>query len=105
MENSKQPVRQRRVGTLTLGIVLVVTGLLMMVSLFWPHLDLFWALKASPLILIGLGVETLAAARGSGSIKYDWVGMLLCFILVCAALCLYAVAWWLMYGPEYGFCL
>ena len=25
--------------------------------------------------------------------------------LVCAALWLYAIAWWLMYGPEYGFCL
>ena len=97
--------RQRRVGTFTLGLTLVVSGGLMLVSMFWPELDLTWALKCAPSILIGLGVETLAAAKGGGKVKYDWVGMVLCFVLVCAALCLYAMAWWLLYGPEYGFTL
>ena len=97
--------KQRRVGTFTLGVVLVTAGILMLVSMFWPQLNLEWALKCSPLILIGLGVETLIAAKGGGKVKYDWVGMVLCFVLVCAALCLYAVAWCLMYGPEYGLIL
>ena len=97
--------KQRRVGTFTLGVVLVVSGVLMLVSMFWPQLDWAWALKCSPLILIGLGAETLLAARGGGKVKYDWVGMVLCFVLVCAALCLYGLAWWLLYGPEYGVCL
>ena len=104
MENSER-TPARRVGTFTLGMTLVAAGLLMAVSLFWPSLDLSWALKASPLILIGLGGETLLAAKGGGRVRYDWVGMLLCFLLVCAALCLYAMAWWLMYGPEYGLTL
>ena len=99
------PEKQRRVGTFTLGVVLVVSGILMLVSMFWPHLDWAWVLKCSPLILIGLGVETLLAAKGGGKVKYDWVGMVLCFVLVCAALCLYAVAWCLMSGPEYGLIL
>ena len=99
------PEKQRRVGTFTLGVVLVVSGVLMLVSMFWPQLDWAWALKCSPLILIGLGAETLLAARGGGKVKYDWVGMVLCFVLVCAALCLYGLAWWLLYGPEYGVCL
>ena len=99
------PEKQRRVGTFTLGVVLVTAGILMLVSMFWPQLNLEWALKCSPLILIGLGVETLIAAKGGGKVKYDWVGMVLCFVLVCAALCLYAVAWCLMYGPEYGLIL
>ena len=93
--------RQRRVGTFTLGVVLVVSGILMLVSMFWPQLNWAWALKCSPLILIGLGAETLAAAKGGGKVKYDWVGMVLCFVLVCAALCLYAVAWWILYHPEW----
>lgn len=97
--------RQRRVGTFTLGVVLVVSGGLMLVSMFWPRLDLRWALKCSPLILIGLGAETLLATRGGGKVRYDWVGMVLCFVLVCAALCLYGLAWWLLCGPEYSFCL
>ena len=99
------PEKQRRVGTFTLGVVLVVSGILMLVSMFWPQLNWAWALKCSPLILIGLGVETLLAAKGGGKVKYDWVGMVLCFILVCAALCLYAMAWWMLYGPEYGLIL
>ena len=97
--------RQRRVGTFTLGVVLVVSGILMLVSMFFPKLDLTWALKASPLILIALGVETVIAAKGGGKVKYDWAGMVLCFVLVCAALCLYGMAWWLLYGAEYGFIL
>ena len=97
--------RQRRVGTFTLGVVLVVSGVLMLASMFRPQLNWEWALKCSPLILIGLGAETLIAAKGGGKVKYDWVGMVLCFVLVCAALCLYGMAWWLLYGAEYGFIL
>ena len=95
------PEKQRRVGTFTRGGVLVVSGILMLVSMFWPHLDWAWVLKCSPLILIGLGMETLLAAKGGGKVKYDWVGMVLCFVLVCAALCLYAMAWWMLYHPDW----
>ena len=95
------PEKQRRVGIFTLGVVLVVSGGLMLASMFWPQLDWQWALKCSPLILVGLGAETLIAAKGGGKVKYDWVGMVLCFVLVCAALCLYAMAWWMVYGWEY----
>ena len=95
------PEKQRRVGTFTLGVVLVVSGILMLVSMFWPHLDWAWVLKCSPLILIGLGVEALLAANGGGKVKSDWVGMVLCFVLVCAALCLYAMAGWMLYHPDW----
>ncbi len=84
---------QRRVGTFTLGVVLVAAGLGMLASLFWPALEIGWLLKASPLILVALGVETLLSARGGGRIKYDWLGMLLCFLLVGAGLVFYAAAW------------
>lgn len=107
METTEQAaveMPRRRVGTFTLGVTLVIAGIVMAVSLFWPELDLRWAVKASPVILICLGVETLLAARGGGKVKYDWVGMLLCFILTGAALCMYAMAWYMTncYLPEYG---
>lgn len=92
----------RRVGTFTLGVTLLAVGMLLAAAQFWPALDLNWALKASPLILISLGVETLLAARGSGRIKYDWVGMLLCFLLIGAAMSMYAASWWLSWWPEHG---
>ncbi|MDD3346604.1 hypothetical protein [Oscillibacter sp.] len=91
----------RRVGTFTLGAVLILAGALMALSLFFPGLDLRWALQGAPLILVSLGVETLLSARSGGRVRYDWVGMALCFLLVCAALCLYAMAWALLYHPEW----
>ena len=84
---------QRRVGTFTLGVVLVAAGCGMLASLLWPQIEIGWLLKASPLILVALGVETLLSARGGGRIKYDWLGMLLCFLLVGAGLVFYAAAW------------
>ena len=90
----------RRVVTFTFGMVLVVSGLAMLVSMFFPQLEFTWLLQLSPLALISLGVETLLAARGGGRVKYDWVGMLLCFLIVCASLVLFADAWWLVHCPD-----
>lgn len=95
---------QRRVGTLTMGAVLVAAGICMLISMFYPNLDLTLVLQVSPVILISLGIETLLAARGGGKVKYDWVGMILCCLLVCTAVCLYAVAYLLVWHPEYIWC-
>ena len=84
---------------LTLGVVLVVTGILMAVSLFWPQLDLRWAIKGAPFILISLGVETLLAARGDQRVRYDWAGMLLCFLVGLGGLALAAAAWYWTHCP------
>ncbi|WP_455581271.1 hypothetical protein [Dysosmobacter sp.] len=102
MENREPqaPRPCRRVGTLTFGVVLVVSGSLMLAATFFPALDLVWALKLSPLALILLGGEVLAAARGKGQIQYDWVGMLLCCLIVSAALVLFAAAWYLTALPA-----
>ncbi|WP_297999007.1 hypothetical protein [uncultured Oscillibacter sp.] len=84
---------QRRVGTFTLGAVLVAAGCGMLASLLWPSFEPGWLLNASPLILVALGVETLLSARSGGKVKYDWLGMILCFLLVGAAMVFYAAAW------------
>ena len=65
----------------------------MLASLLWPQVEIGWLLKASPLILVALGVETLLSTRNGGRVRYDWVGMLLCFLLVGAGLVFYAAAW------------
>lgn len=92
---------QRRVGTFTLGVVLVTAGCGMLASLFWPGLDMLWLLKASPLILVALGVEVLLAARGGGKVRYDWLGMLLCAVLTGAALTMYAAVWYFQNCPFF----
>lgn len=101
------PVRQRRAGTFTLGVTLVVFGLAALAAMFLPRVEqvrllALWSLRLSPLILVALGIEVLLAARGGSRVKYDWLGMLLCFLLACTALCMAAAAWVLLYAPEYG---
>ena len=104
MENSEQMPRPcRRVGTFTFGLVLVVSGLAMLVSMFFPDLKFTWLLQLSPLALLSLGVETLLAARGGGRVKYDWVGMVLCCLIVVTALGLFTAAWTFLNCPE-GIC-
>lgn len=98
------PGKERRVGTFTFGAVLVICGALMLVSMFFPHLDLTLALKLSPLILVCLGVEVLLASRQEGKLRYDWVGMVLCSVLVTAALVFFGIAWCLVYRPETVIC-
>ena len=98
MQDENRP-SGRRVGTFTLGVVLVVTGILMAVSLFWPQLDLRWAIKGAPFILISLGVETLLAARGDQRVRYDRAGMLLCFLVGLGGLALVAAAWYWTHCP------
>ena len=95
-----RPVKERRVGTFTFGAVLVICGALMLVSMFFPAADLTLALQLSPLILVSLGVEVLLASRQEGKLRYDWVGMILCFVLVTAALVFFSAAWFLVYHPE-----
>ena len=89
----------RRAGTFTFGIVLVLGGAAMLVSLFLPELPMEWALRLTPGILIVLGVEVLLAARGGRRVKYDWLGMFLCFVLTVCALGLYGVSYWMLEGP------
>ena len=102
METSEQTAARpaRRVGTFTFGVTLVVCGLWMLLSLLLPDADLWWMIKLSPLVLIVLGVEVLLASRSGGKIRYDWVGMVLCFVLVTAALVFFGIAWCLVYHPE-----
>lgn len=102
METRDQaPVRPaRRVGTFTFGVTLVAFGLWMLASLLLPDLDPTWGVKLSPLVLILLGVEVLLAARKNSAIKYDWVGMVLCCLIVLTALTLFTAAWWVIRDSE-----
>lgn len=96
------PVRVRRVGTLTMGCVMILAGVVICISLFGggPSLELLFRL--SPLILVALGVEVLLASRQKNQrLKYDFVSIFLSFVLVGATLCFAAVPLvWNYIGPT-----
>lgn len=59
----KQTIRIHRVGSITFGLVLIVTGVLFLLHLFLPRLDYRMIYQFWPLILIFLGIEVLFGSR------------------------------------------
>lgn len=59
----KQTIKVRRVGTVTFGIILILTGILFLAHLIFPAFDYFLIYRFWPVILIMLGIEVLAGSR------------------------------------------
>lgn len=83
-----QPRRVRRVGTLTMGVALIVTGLAICAIMFVPNFDVVTLAKLSPILLIALGVEIIIASakKDASKIKYDFLSVFVCFILICSSI-------------------
>lgn len=52
-------MKTRRVGTITLGSILILFGVLYLSHLFLPAISYLWIVKLWPLILIAMGIEIL----------------------------------------------
>ncbi len=94
-------MRVRKIGTVTLGAVLVLFGFLFLVHTFWQGLDYTMIMKCWPLILISLGVETLLSVRQhTEEIKwvYDKAAVVLLFLLSLFAMMMAVVQFMLEVG-------
>ena len=88
-----QPVKIRRVGTFSLGLMLVAVGAILLASIFLPYIDVIGIMKFAPIVLIVLGIEVLVyAARPDVKIKYDGVSIFLCIVIMLTAGCSGALA-------------
>ncbi len=98
--------RVHRVGTLTMGFSLIATGIIALISTFYPGFDLTAAFKLSPVIFIFLGIEILIAYffHKEERIRYDFLSGIVCFLLICGGLVLAALPTvWSYVGPEAQF--
>lgn len=95
--------RVRRVGTFTMGVTMILVGLLIVCSLFGWGIPLEWVFRFSPLILVALGVEVLVGAFSKGTkLKYDFLSIVVCGLLTLAALAFSAAPLALEYfGPSH----
>ena len=94
-------MRVRKIGTATLGIVLVLFGFLFLVHTFWQGLDYMMIMKCWPLILISLGVETLLSIKQhTDEVKwvYDKAAVVLLFVLSLFAMMMAAAQFMLEIG-------
>ena len=76
-------MRNRRVGTLTLGIILIIGGLLFILITLNIMTDYRWILSLWPLILILLGTEVLSFSflNREEKLKYDGGAIALLIVL------------------------
>lgn len=79
----------RRVGTLTMGAALILVGAAICTFQFSHNQNMLLLFcKLSPLLLVALGIEVLvssAAAKGA-RLRYDFLSMVVCFVLLVGAL-------------------
>ncbi len=86
-EKAKKPSEKpapRYVGRVTLGVVMILLGLLITSVLLVPGWNWLWLMKLAPLILVLLGGEILVASirQGDRQIKVGFGMTLLCLILI-----------------------
>lgn len=88
-------MRKWRVGTLSLGILMIVLGVVMLAAQFKQVTILDMLLTWWPLILVLIGVEILVqvytAREEQPKIKYDAFSMLIIFIMVFFSIGMYAL--------------
>ncbi|MGN0377396.1 MAG: LiaI-LiaF-like domain-containing protein [Suilimivivens sp.] len=103
----KQTIQIRRVGSVTFGTVLIVTGILFLVHIFFPAFNYFLIYRFWPVILILLGVEVLVGSRQKSyevidsqgrvveqsKMVYDVPAILLMITLTGFAMCMALIDW------------
>ena len=74
----------RRVGTLTAGLVLVIFGVLFLLRTFIPALDFRFIFSCWPVVLILLGLELLFSRFGPAEERLRYDGAAIFLVLVMA---------------------
>lgn len=76
-------VKGRRVGTFTAGIVLILFGILFLLRLSFPNINISMIVSIWPLILVFLGIEIIAAyvINKEEKIRYDAGAIALIIVL------------------------
>lgn len=77
--------RTRRIGSITLGITLVLCGIVYLLKEFIPAFDVMSVIRLWPVTFIILGfeilIETVLSRKDDVHYKYDYASM---FMIMCA---------------------
>lgn len=98
----RKTVYIHRVGTITAGTALVFTGVVFLIRIFFPALDIFEWIRFWPVLLILLGIEVLLAnsrktyhvVNEEGKVEeqqkmvYDFPAILLMIMAACFSMCM-----------------
>ncbi len=93
---------QRRVGSITLGISLIVFGVLFFLRTFTELVSFEFVLKLWPLVLIIFGFEVLIAVgkKKGQTFKFDFVSLAMTAILLGSSACMAALQLLIEQNPD-----
>lgn len=102
-ENTKavpETIRIHRVGTMTFGLVLILSGILFLTHMVFPVLDYEFIFRLWPCIFIFLGIEVLLGnSRKNVKFTYDKGAVVLLIILTFFAMCMAGAEWIFTHQP------
>ena len=92
--NKKETIH--RVGTITCGTVLIVTGILFLLHIIFPVISYLFIFRLWPCILILLGAEILIGnCKKDVSFVYDPGSVVLLILLLLFAMAMAVVDYWI----------
>jgi len=96
-------MRQRRVGTVTLGTVLVIYGIVFLLHSFIKGLSYYLIFQLWPIVFVMLGLEVLVSTiRFKGQeFKYDFAAIIIICILIVFAMGMAGLDWLYMHESWY----
>ena len=114
---NKQTIRIHRVGTVTFGIILVITGAIYALWQFFPGIQYEVLFRFWPLIMIMLGFEVLIGSRQKivevldeagniveqNKVVYDVTAMVLTFVLTGFAMIMAMMNWMFTHATRVVF--
>lgn len=88
-------MKQRRVGTVTLGAILVLYGVVFLLHSFIEGLSYYLIFQLWPVIFLVLGIEVLAASIRfkEQEFKYDFAAIIIICILIVFAMGMAGLDW------------
>jgi len=92
-------MKTHRVGTVTLGGILIVFGILLLLCQIFPTLNYGLILRLWPVVLIALGVEVLLANKRSSKVEFIYDKGAVVLLLLMSIFTVFMA--WVDYGIRY----
>ena len=88
-------MRTRKVGTITLGVTLILYGIGFLLHSVFSQFSYYFLFQAWPVILLGLGIEILVEALigKKEEFKYDFAAIFIICIVVIFAFLMAGLDW------------
>lgn len=88
-------MKQRRVGTVTLGAILVLYGIVFLLHSFIEGMSYYLIFRLWPIIFVALGIEVLISSIRfkEQEFKYDFAAIIIICILIVFAMGMAGLDW------------